>query len=213
MEPVFENMAVRAPCPDCGGAITSFEHRDANHEFGLVSRTVGAIRAVYLLLRCASCGRGGLAEVRCGSHVSSGILMNFYPYSVDAAKLPEDVPEEIVQEFREAENCAAIRANRAASALLRSALEKALNASGYRKGRLIEKIDAAAADGVITEPRRIRAHGEVRVLGNDVLHDDWRTVSAEEINASRLYTQRVLEDLFDNRPSVEETLRNKGRIA
>jgi hypothetical protein len=55
--------------------------------------------------------------------------------------------------------------------LLSSTLEKTLKENGYSSGSLASKIDAACADGVITESRKKKAHEEVRVLGNDVLHD------------------------------------------
>jgi hypothetical protein len=75
----------------------------------------------------------------------------------------------------------------------RSALEKALKANGYMKGSLAARIDEAAGDGVITEARRKRAHEDVRVLGNDVLHDEWRSVTDDEVTAAH-YVQRILED-------------------
>jgi hypothetical protein len=75
--------------------------------------------------------------------------------------------------------------------LLRSTLEKTLKANGYTKGNLKEKIEAAAADGVITAPRERRAHSEVRVLGNDVLHDEYRPVSARRSLSWRTITPSV----------------------
>ena len=78
---------------------------------------------------------------------------------------------------------------------------------------LQKKIDEAAADGVITESLRVRAHNEVRVLGNDVLHDDWKEVLEEDVETSHHYTQRILECFYDHRPSVETILIAKKRIA
>jgi hypothetical protein len=96
--------------------------------------------------------------------------------------------------------------------LLRSTLEKALKDSGYKKGMLAPRIDEAAADGVITTARAKRIHGDVRDLGNDVLHDEWREVTEDEVDLSHRYVQRVLEDLYDDRTSVEVILREKGRL-
>lgn len=117
-----------------------------------------------------------------------------------------------MSEFREAELCAAFGALRAASALFRSSLEKALRANGYVKGTLAARIDEAGGDGVITEARRKRAHDDIRVLGNDVLHEEWRAVTYEEVEAAHHYVQRILEDLYDDRESVEAVLTAKGRI-
>jgi len=143
--------------------------------------------------------------------------MDFYPFPIETHPLPQDVPEEIEKEFREAELCSAFNANRAAAALFRSALEKTLKANGYvKQGNqlrdLQSKIDEAGKDGVITEARRNRAHDDIRTLGNDVLHDDWREVTNEEVDAAHLYTQRIIEDFYDNRQEVENVLRTKGRI-
>jgi len=91
-------------------------------------------------------------------------------------------------------------------------LEKLLRANGYVKGSLADRIDVAASDGVITEARRKRAHDDVRVLGNDVLHDDWREVKPDEVALAHHYVQRICEDLYDDRLSVEAILTAKKRI-
>jgi hypothetical protein len=139
-------------------------------------------------------------------------LDGFYPFATEAAPLPKSVPEDIKSEFREAELCSAANALRAASALLRSTLEKTLKANGYTEGNLKQKIEAAAADGVITAPRKERAHAEIRVLGNDVLHDEYRPVDPEEVKLAHHYTQRILEDFYDDRPTTLAQLKAKGRI-
>jgi hypothetical protein len=61
---------VRAECPDCR-SITTFESRDATHEFGYILVEGHHLyegsqfnRTIYVLLRCASCHRGGLANVQ-----------------------------------------------------------------------------------------------------------------------------------------------------
>jgi hypothetical protein len=43
-------------------------------------------------------------------------------------------------------------------------------------------------------------------LGNDVLHDDWREVLPGEYEDAHKYTQRILEDFYDDRPTVEARL-------
>ncbi len=213
--------AVVADCPGCGAPAT-FEHPHSTSVLGytrveqqgpFTRGMVTYTHARYQLLRCANCGRGGLAVTfHRNASDDVGVLMDFHPYSVKAAPLPKDVPEDIVAEVREAERCAAIGAWRAGSAMLRSALEKTLTANGYAAGKLVNKIDAAAADTVITDARKQRAHDEIRVLGNDVLHDDWRVVDEAEYDLSHHYTQRVIEDFYDSRPQVEAILKAKGRI-
>ncbi len=104
---------------------------------------------------------------------------------------------------------------RAGAALFRSVLDKTMRANGYKTKEaknLRDQIDEAAADGVITAARQRRAHEEVRVLGNDVLHDDWHQISLEDVEAAHHYVQRILEDVYDDRDSVLKLLRNAARV-
>ena len=213
MKPVVRNGHISAHCPDCQGAYSSFEQKAAlhipqNHKYQDVA--YGHIH--YVLGQCTGCRRGGLAKIHDTGDINTGAIEFFFPYSIDTASIPPDVPRDIVSEFREAELCASFGAHRAASAMFRSTLEKTLKANGYTKGTLQSKIDEAAKDGVITEPRRKRAHDEIRVLGNDVLHDEWREVAPDEVDAAHLYTQRILEDFYDHRSEVEKILMAKKRI-
>jgi hypothetical protein len=139
-------------------------------------------------------------------------LVEFFPRSIDALNVPDQVPTDVLTEFRESELTASVGAWRAASAMLRSTLEKTLKHNGYTTGSLAAKIDQAADDGVITAARSKRAHDDIRVLGNDILHDAWRAVTQEEFDLAHKYAQRILEDLYDDRPSVVALLTEKGRM-
>ena len=200
MSTKYRNGDVIAFCPDCK-THTTFEHKAGGNEFQtiIVDRPheyngKKFTRLLYRLLRCASCNRGGLATIHDSGRVIDGVLSEFYPISVENAKLPSDTPSDIEKEFREAELCAALKTN------------------GYLKGPLAAKIDEAANDGVLTESRRKRAHNEIRVLGNDVLHDEWREISSNDVEAARHYAQRILEDFYDDRESVTAILTEKNRI-
>jgi len=215
----YRNCNVIASCPDCDGAITTFELGQGGKEFGhiIISHGHGYNgeqynRIIYQLLRCAGCGRGGLAKIHANDNVHEGCLEWFIPSNVISAKLPEGIPEGVEKEFREAEKCASNEIWRGASGLFRSTLEKLLRANGYLKGSLKDRIDQASEDGVITEARKTRAHEDVRVLGNDVLHEDWKEITEEEVTLSHKYVQRIIEDLYDDRESVMKILIEKGRI-
>ena len=65
---------------------------------------------------------------------------------------------------------------------------------------------------MITAARRQKAQDLVRILGNDVLHGDWREVSSAEAGDSYHYVTRVVEDLYDDRPTTEAILIEKGRL-
>ena len=213
---------ISANCPSCQ-TTASFEQKHIiivnwpnEPNFGTPSPPK---RSVYILSQCANCQRGGFAAIYDRGSVQSADLKEFYPFSVTFAPLPQTVPKDIEVEFREAEKCAALGLNRAASALFRSVLEKVLKVNGYTKTNdsslrdLQKRIDAVAADGVITEARKKKAHEDIRSLGNDVLHDDWREVTKEEVEDSHRYTQRILEDLYDDRASVETILIAKGKLS
>jgi hypothetical protein len=212
------NYSVSAHCPDCK-VLTSFEQKQTvidnrAHEF----QGQRFQRVLYVLGQCAGCGRGALAVIPDSGNRQSAVLESFFPICVDALPLPAAVPSDIEAEFREAELCTAFKANRAASALYRSVLEKTLKANGYTKGNdptlrdLQKRIDAAATDGVITDARRKKAHDDIRSLGNDVLHEEWREVTDDEVEDSRRYTQRIIEDLYDDRATVQAILIAKERI-
>ncbi|SDU41985.1 DUF4145 domain-containing protein [Desulfobacula phenolica] len=218
MNTKYQNGDVIAYCPDCK-THTSFEHKtsgreletiivDRHHEYEGKKYS----RILYRLLRCASCKRGGLAAIHDNGKVVDGTIGEFYPISVEQASLPSDTPDDIKTEFREAELCSGFGAFRASSALFRSVLEKTLKANGYLKGTLAGKIDKAANDGVLTEPRRKRAHNEIRVLGNDVLHDEWRKIVADDVELAKHYAQRILEDFYDDRETVIGILIEKKRM-
>ncbi|MDO8648808.1 MAG: DUF4145 domain-containing protein [Candidatus Peregrinibacteria bacterium] len=216
MKPTLHNSNVRARCPDCDGAVTTFEVSDGHKEFGHIRcerphRHEGQTypHAIYRLVRCAGCGRGGIASICGGNHDK---LIEFFPRSINTLKLPNGLPDGIEAEFREAELSASVGAYRAASALFRSVLEKVLKANGYTEGKLQQKIDAAAKDGVLTETRKKRAHEEIRVLGNEVVHDDWREVSSDEVDLAHGYAQRIIEDFYDDRATIEAILIAKKRI-
>jgi hypothetical protein len=219
MKPEFKQGHVRANCPDCG-AITTFEYMAQGNEYGGIVQEKSHsfagttyARTIYKLVRCASCGRGAIAEVHDSSgQYQKGVLGRLLPRTIDSLSLPSAVPDGIKREFQEAELCASVEAWRGGSALLRSTLEKTLSANGYKKGTLAERIDEAAADGAITAARSKRAHDDIRVLGNDILHDDWRAVTEDEFDQAHHYAQRILEDFYDDRPSVEALLIAKGRL-
>lgn len=142
-------------------------------------------------------------------------LHDFHQEVSEILALPPSTPLGIEAEFREAEKCLSNTCYRAAAGMFRSVLDKTLRANGYKlKGgtNLQQQIDMAANDGIITAARQRRAHDEVRVLGNDVLHDEWREIPPGDVEAAHHYVQRILEDFYDDRPSTLAVLRAKGRV-
>lgn len=210
---------VRARCPECDGAITVFNHMDVSSHsaFGVVLNPgnhmydgMGFSAVQWRLLKCSGCGRAGLAKIHHGG--SPNTLESFHPRALLSSPIPDGVPSTILNEFREAELCMSVEAWRGASALLRSTLEKTLEENGYLEGSLHKKIDDAASDGVITAARKQKAHDDIRVLGNEVVHDEWREIREDEVEAALHYAQRILEDFYDDRESVVSLLVKNNRI-
>lgn len=220
MEPELVAGNVRADCPDCG-VPTTFEYRDASgkQEFGSIIEYEhhmfkgGAYTGIlYKLLRCVVCARPGVAKL----HIpdidgEDPVLEWFWPGAAPREQVPDATPEKIEKELREAESCMKVCAWRAAAAMLRSTLEKTLIANGYDDRTLYNKIEATAADGAITAARMQRAHDLVRILGNDVLHDEWREVTRQEAEDAHRYVARIIEDFYDDRETVKKLLKSKGK--
>jgi len=206
---------VTAACAGCGGALSTYEW--APFQQVAVVRNGNTTRpTTYRLYRCNGCGRGAMAEIaQHGNNFPSGAtLTQFYPSEKPSLALPPSVPDGISAEFREAETCMGVGCYRAAAGMFRSVLDKTMRANGYKlkNGTTLEQqIDLAGSDGAITQSRRLRAHDEIRVLGNDVLHDEWHPIDPADVLAAHHYAQRILEDFYDDRASVLKLLLAKGR--
>lgn len=217
---------ITARCPGCNGAISSFLWRakTSEGEIGAITKSITERHTSYSLLtyrlfRCSGCGMGGLGAIKYGGDAAYpgryNRLIWFYPEVKERVPLPKATPKGITNEFQEAEMCYENDCYRAAAGLFRSVLDKTMRANGYKTNHernLVDQIDAAAKDGVITESRRKRAHEEIRVLGNDVLHDDWCEIDEEDVELARHYCQRILEDFYDDRESVLKLLRGVKRV-
>jgi hypothetical protein len=219
MATLNENGHVIARCPNCEGALTSFLIGDPHRAqlYGQIFRPLSEWQSeVYRLVRCTGCGSGALLTLLTEGNDDQVELADFHPEAQERLSLPSGVPEGIAKEFREGERCREAGCHRAAAAMFRSVLDKTLRANGYKEKRgtnLEQQIDAAASDGVITASRQRRAHDEIRVLGNDVLHEAWEAVTSDDVAAARQYAQRILEDFYDDRDSVLKLLRAKNRVA
>lgn len=213
-----------ARCPGCSGAKSSFEWIYKGKKLGAVMKKSkneygNDWNIAYRLFRCGGCGVGGIGKIKYGGNSdypgSYNSLVWFFPESKERLTLPAGTPKGITMEFREAEKCFENNCFRAAAGLFRSVLDKTMRSNGYKTNQeknLVKQIDAAASDGIITQSRKKRAHEEIRVLGNDVLHDDWCEVIEEDVEATRHYTQRILEDFYDDRETVLKLLREANRI-
>lgn len=106
----YRNGNVIASCPDCEGAITTFEDGQGGREFGHIEKSFGHTfdgnnysRIIYYLLKCAGCGGAGLAKIHANNNPIEGCLEWFVPSNLKTAELPVGIPEGVENEFREAE--------------------------------------------------------------------------------------------------------------
>jgi len=215
--------SIVARCRGCQGGLSTFVWKIDGKPIGAITDRIEDAHwrnclIAYRLFQCGGCGMGALGVVKFGGDSAYpgeyNRLIQFFPESKQRSSLPNSVPDGIKKEFREAEKCLESDCFRAAAGLFRSVLDKSMRANGYntrQEHNLYKQIEAAATDGVITQARKRRAHDEIRVLGNDVLHDDWHEIHANDVEAARHYCQRILEDLYDDRDSVLSLLREAGR--
>jgi hypothetical protein len=84
-----KDMQVRASCPDCGGAISTFERNPGNRDLGYIlidqRHTFNGrefLRVVYRLFRCAGCGRGGIAKLHDNRNEQAAVLESFFPTAI-----------------------------------------------------------------------------------------------------------------------------------
>jgi len=222
-----EEGSIVAYCPGCRGGKSTFEWKVDGQTLGVVTKIVeggkfgsSTYSMDYRLFRCAGCGMGAWGVIAYKAYDkypgAYNDLVAFHPESKQRLEIPKGVPQGIKNEFREAEKCCEHDCYRAGAGLFRSVLDKTLRANGYNtkeEHNLYKQIEAAAEDGVITQSRKRKAHDDIRVLGNDVLHDEWHKIPSEDVDAARHYCQRILEDFYDDRSSVINLLREAGRKA
>ena len=98
--------------------------------------------------------------------------------------------------------------------MFRSVLEKVFVANGYGDIKNLKpKISKACEERIISPSREIQVDKEIRVLGNEILHDEWEEKTKEDVELAHEYSQRILEDFYGVRDVIEEQLRELGRIS
>lgn len=109
-----------------------------------------------------------------------GEIVDHWPVRATGKTFP-DVPPHIEAAADEAHSCLSIGAHRGAIALARAVVESTAKERGVTKGSLMDKIDALAAAGTISDAMKDAAH-EIRFAGNEVAHGDLveETLSQED---------------------------------
>lgn len=68
------------------------------------------------------------------------------------------------------------------------------------------------SEGLITAVPEARAKANIKNLANDILHDPWFEVTADEYRTSHGFVRKVIECFYDDRPTAEALLRKNQRI-
>lgn len=220
MQAILSGNKIIAKCPNCRGAVSNFLFNDdSGSNLGSVSTIkenwVQGYRYEkmdYRLARCAGCGRGGLAEIYRDAGLNKTHFADFYPHSLNHLRIPASTPEGIASEFFEAEVCASVGAYRAGAAMLRSTLEKTLKDHGYTEWKLSTNLKNLGEDGIIPIPLKEKATSIVKVLGDDVMHKEWREIEEEEFEEAHKYTQKILDAFYDDAETVKKILIQKRRL-
>jgi hypothetical protein len=223
------SIIARCGSSKCNGAKTGFDWKENAKQIGytdVISKYDSYNRCYKTvqsrIYKCASCGFGSVAQIAFSHKNKDDFpgfnieIIEFSNEAIEKLPIPKFTPNDIYNEFREAENCFEEKCNRAALALFRSVIEKVLNQHGYdnkiKKGEktlkpsLADKIDLAKQEGIISLALCKRAHEKIRVVGNDILHDEWREVLDQEVEETREYCQRVLEAFYDDIETVSKII-------
>jgi hypothetical protein len=130
--------------------------------------------------------------------VSVGETMTIESWAPPAMR-PVDVsfiPTGVAGFLKEAHDAFSIGAHRAVLLLVRSVIEATAKDKGIASGRLVQKIDNMAAQGLIRTGTKEMAHA-LRILGNDMAHGDIDQVPSQEDADDALTIARfVLDDVY-----------------
>lgn len=220
MNPKVSNNNVTAYCDVCkansnflykdsnGKIFGSFDSENSNLLDSRVDSRYGRIE--YILVSCSSCKRGGLVELH--YHGGGYSFISFFPSPTGHTDLPKKTPSDIQAEFKSSENCVSIDEYRPAAAMLRSTLEKTLKKHGYEEWGLSDNLKNLSSDNIL--PRwLVKQNSEiVKILGDEILHGDWREVTTEEYRKAHHYVERLIESFYDDHASVIEDLQQRGRL-
>jgi hypothetical protein len=134
--------------------------------------TVGATRRGWSgqQMMALQCDNSQCQLIIGGILARDGLIHDYWPRSYSGKVFP-DVPEHIGAAASEAYLARSAGAPRAAIAMARAVVEATAKDHGIVKGDLMDKIDALAKAGEISEHMREAAH-EIRFAGNEIAHGD-----------------------------------------
>lgn len=191
----------------------------------VVSRTepVGSVTGyrvpadLYCTVTCTHCGAYSVAwkTTEIDNHVASENrteMHGFWRYNEPDATYPQHVegqdfnyvPDHIASAASEAYKCHSIGAYMAAILIARTSIEAAAKDQGVTEGKLVQKINKLASEGLIRKRIKDAAH-KVRIFGNDMAHGDIeiKVSKRDSEQVLRLLTF-VLQDIYEVSELMEE---------
>ena len=134
------------------------------------------------------CERGSVYYIRCitecqnchdpilliGKRTNSHFPYDYsehFPIGKPNESIPDEIPEIIGTDFKEALRCQFVNAHRATATMCRRALQSSCQDLGADGDRLVDQIDDLAQKGSITRALQDMAH-TVRLIGNVGAHPD-----------------------------------------
>jgi hypothetical protein len=116
-------------------------------------------------------------------------------WPVAGSTLHPSVPEPVRSTFEEASKCLAAQCPRAAAAMARCALEATVSDQGESSGALAARLQRLADKGTL-QPMLAKWAKEVRLLGNDAVHDLTRSVLVEDARQLIDFIQELTKYLY-----------------
>jgi hypothetical protein len=149
-----------------------------------------------------------------GILATDGLIHDYWPRSYSGKAFP-DVPEHIGAAACEAYLARSAGAPRAAIAMARAVVEATAKDHGILKGSLMDKIDARAKAGEISEHMREAAH-EIRFAGNEIARGDLAEQAIVTDDADEILglMDAILLRVYQEPAQVEHVReRRKSRLA
>ncbi len=153
----------------------------------------------YCIVRCpiSSCAKTFYVTLDGQYGQSEGKVFNCTPRAVwppPAKLLDERIPEDVREDYKQADLSWVMGMNRAGTLMLRRCLENACITAGAAEKSLEKMIDELQGQGRIHPINVVSAH-KTRILGNFTAHII-REVTSEELEKALRLTEKILEDLF-----------------
>ena len=190
-------------CPHCGVKKSTFE---------MTSLVVHPLDSAWwsLFANCTACYMPVAARIRTANGLkgqnpaghpgdltgygSPWVLADVYPAPVQI-EIPANIPHPVAKAFKQAAESRKGKHFDAAAAMYRKSMELALKALSpdIEAWKIEKRIDKMAAEGLITKELQEWAH-ELRLDGNDVLHEDEAT--AEMVDQMHSFCKFLLTYLY-----------------